>query len=86
MPVEEGKEEEEEQRHTGVERGEAERGKTGGLPCSSKSRSEDSEDDIMSAEAGEGSASGGGLSDSDDDSMPTFSCKVTEDLKCKQRL
>lgn len=73
-PVE-GNTEEEEQRHR-----EAERGETGGLPCSSKTRSEDDEDDVMSTEAGEGS---GEFSDSDDDSMPTFSCKVKEDLTCK---
>ena len=75
-PVE-GSREEEEQRHRVAERGE-----TGGLSCSSKTRSEDDDDDVMSTEAGEGSASGE-LSDSDDDSMPTFSCKVKEDLTCK---
>ena len=77
MPVEGDKEEEQRQRG-------AEREGTGGLPCSRMSGSEDGEDDVMSVEADEGS--GGGLSDSDDDSMPTFSCKVTEDLKCKLKI
>lgn len=76
-PVE-GNTEEEEERHR-----EAERGETGGLPCSSKTWSEDDEDDVMSTEVGEGS---GEFSDSDDDSMPTFSCKVKEDLTCKLTL
>ena len=68
-----GEEEEQRQRETG-------RGDAGGLPCSSK-RSEDSESDVMSTEAGGGS---GGFSDSDDDeSMPTCSFKVEEDLACK---
>ena len=75
MPAEEEKEEGK-QRHR-----EAEMGEAGGLPCSSKTRSEDGEEDVKSADCSEGS--GGGFSDSDDDSMPTFSCKVKEDLTCK---
>ena len=66
--------EEKEPRHM-----ETESGEVGGLPCSSK-RSEDDESNVMSTEASEGN---GGFSDSDDDSMPTFSCKVEENLTCK---
>ena len=77
VPVEGDKGEEQRQRG-------AERGGTGGLPCARMSGSEDGDDNVMSVEAGEGS--GGGFSDSDDDSMPTFSCKVTEDLKCKLKI
>ena len=77
MPFEGDKGEEQRQRG-------AEREGTGGLPCSRMSGSEDGEDDAISVKAGEGS--GGGLSDSDDDSMPTFSCKVMEDVKCKLKI
>ena len=60
----------------------AEKGEAGGLPYSNK-RTEDG-DDVISMED-DVSGEGGGFSDSDDDdSMPTFSCKVKEDLTCKK--
>ena len=67
---------EEEQSHLEVDKGAA----TGLLRSRMSSTSESDKDDVMLTESDEGF---GGLSDSDDDSLPPVCCKVKEDMTCK---